>query len=84
MDRLSPEEATRLGFPDFRRVTKVDGHYWDATIYEELRQFHEAKGFDPYSQDIVRHLGDALYQLSSEVDPLFAHGAFAETSFKFD
>lgn len=77
MDRLSLEEATRLGFPDFSRVTRARGFSWDASVYEGLRQFHKAKGFDPYNQDVARHLDHPLYQLFSEVDPPFAYGMFA-------
>ncbi|KAJ6462888.1 hypothetical protein C8R45DRAFT_778284, partial [Mycena sanguinolenta] len=62
-DRLSPEEATWLGFPSFRLSTSAPGHYWDASVYEGLRQFHQAKGFDSYSQDVARHLGEPLYQV---------------------
>lgn len=31
--------------------------------YHALRNFHTAKGFNPYSQDIARHLGLPLYEL---------------------
>ncbi|KAJ6462828.1 hypothetical protein C8R45DRAFT_788709, partial [Mycena sanguinolenta] len=56
VDCLSPEDATQLGFPSFEPTTRVDGMYWDSSVYEGLRQFHEGKGFDPYSQDVARHL----------------------------
>ncbi|KAF7377058.1 hypothetical protein MSAN_00123900 [Mycena sanguinolenta] len=69
-DRLSLEEATRLGFPSFELTIEADGYSWDASVYEGLRQFHQAKGFDPYSQDVTRHLGHPFYQLSSERDAL--------------
>ncbi|KAJ7153842.1 hypothetical protein C8R46DRAFT_897824, partial [Mycena filopes] len=74
VERLSTEEATRLGFPPLELTTKVWGMSWDASVYDGLRQFHQAKGFNPESQDVARHLGYPLYQLSEEVDPLFAHG----------
>ncbi|KAJ6462867.1 hypothetical protein C8R45DRAFT_1177655, partial [Mycena sanguinolenta] len=67
-DRLSPEEATRLGFPPLDLVTRVYGFSWDASVYEGLHQFHQAKSFDPYSQDIARHLGYPLYQTSSKAN----------------
>ncbi|KAF7340631.1 hypothetical protein MSAN_02135000 [Mycena sanguinolenta] len=71
--RLSLEEATALGFPSFELATKVEGCSWDASVYEGLRQFHKAKGFDPYSQHVARHLGYTLYQLSSQRDTLRAY-----------
>ncbi|KAF7340651.1 hypothetical protein MSAN_02137100 [Mycena sanguinolenta] len=68
IDRLSPEDATRLGFPVFDLTASANGWYWDTRVYEGLREFHGAKGFDPYSQDVARHLGLPLFQLSSQCD----------------
>ncbi|KAF7340619.1 hypothetical protein MSAN_02133600 [Mycena sanguinolenta] len=69
-DRLGPEEATQLRFPTFKLIAEACGYSWDASVYDGLRQFHEAKGFDPYSQDVARHLGHPFYRLSSERDAL--------------
>ncbi|KAJ7227995.1 hypothetical protein B0H12DRAFT_235197 [Mycena haematopus] len=66
MNHLSPEDATELGFPSFKLTTAAGVCSWDASVYDGLRQFHQAKGFDPESQDIARHLNYPLYQLSSE------------------
>ncbi|KAJ7256636.1 hypothetical protein C8J57DRAFT_1074877 [Mycena rebaudengoi] len=73
-ERLSPEEAAELGFPSIRLDTFVLVASWSANVYAALRQFHQAKGFDPDSQDIARHLGYPLYHLPSALDALFAHG----------
>ncbi|KAJ6523916.1 hypothetical protein DFH09DRAFT_1190084 [Mycena vulgaris] len=72
-DRLSPEEAERLGFPKLLLCANVWESCWDESVYDGLRQFHEGKGFDPDSQDIARHLEVPLYQLFAERDALFAH-----------
>ncbi|KAJ6580611.1 hypothetical protein B0H19DRAFT_1111916 [Mycena capillaripes] len=72
-ERLSMDEAMRLGFPAPKLSTKIWGRSWDASVYAGLRQFHRAKGFNPDSQDVARHLGHPLYQLVSEVDAPFAH-----------
>ncbi|KAF7374189.1 hypothetical protein MSAN_00300800 [Mycena sanguinolenta] len=74
-ERLTMEEATSLGFPAFQFSTRVDGFSWDASMYAGLRQFHKGKGFDPDSQDVARHLGYELYQMSGQnrTDTLFAH-----------
>ncbi|KAF7377107.1 hypothetical protein MSAN_00129700 [Mycena sanguinolenta] len=72
VDCLSPEAATRLGFPLFELTITTYGYSWDASVYEGLRQFHQAKGFDPYSQDVAQHLGLPLYVLSSQGDVLSA------------
>ncbi|KAJ6576891.1 hypothetical protein DFH09DRAFT_1030863 [Mycena vulgaris] len=72
-ERLSTQEASELGFPAIELTMKTWGEFWDATVYEGVRQFHRAKGFDPESQDVARHLGHPLYQLSSGQDIPFAY-----------
>ncbi|KAJ7036869.1 hypothetical protein C8F04DRAFT_999485 [Mycena alexandri] len=73
VDRPSSEEATQLRFPSFQLATQVRGYSWDTSVYTGLRQFHQAKRFDPDSQDIARHLGQPLYRLCREVETQFAH-----------
>jgi hypothetical protein len=75
--RLTLEEATWLGFPALDCTTEIYGYYWDTNVYEGLRKFHRAKGFDPDTQDVARHLGHPLYQLLSESTSQFAHGKSA-------
>ncbi|KAF7377025.1 hypothetical protein MSAN_00120600 [Mycena sanguinolenta] len=70
IDRLGFEEVTQFEFPSFELTTNAYGLYWDSSVYDGLRQFHEAKGFDPYSQDVARHLGLPFFRLSSERDAL--------------
>ena len=83
-ERLSPEEAAELGFPSIELETAIFADSWSADVYAALRQFHQAKGFDPDSQDVARHLGYPLYQVSSAMDPLFAHGkSSSNNSFGF-
>ncbi|KAJ7134154.1 hypothetical protein C8R46DRAFT_650706 [Mycena filopes] len=69
--RLSTDEATHLGFPHIRRYTNIMYQCWDTSVYAGLRQFHAAKGFDPDSQDVARHLGYPLYELCSQEDVPF-------------
>ncbi|KAJ6474151.1 hypothetical protein C8R45DRAFT_384283 [Mycena sanguinolenta] len=63
-NRLSDEEASRLGFPAITRRTDVFSSYWDETVYAGLCKFDECKGFDPQSQDLARTLGYPLYEVS--------------------
>ncbi|KAJ7168984.1 hypothetical protein C8R46DRAFT_243372 [Mycena filopes] len=74
IDRLSTEEATQLRFPSMELRTTIKGRSWDSSVYAGLGQFHEAKGFDPDSQDLARHLGHPLYRVSGAMDLPFAHG----------
>ncbi|KAF7337141.1 hypothetical protein MVEN_02152100 [Mycena venus] len=73
INRLSTEEAARLGFPAIQLNTQIRRNNWDDSIYIGLRQFHQGKGFNPNSQDVARHLGYPLYQLSNEIEVPFAH-----------
>ncbi|KAJ7664170.1 hypothetical protein B0H17DRAFT_952261, partial [Mycena rosella] len=72
--RLSTEEAENLGFPSIELKVLLYLQFWDARVYEGLRQFHEGKGFDPYSQDIARHLEYPLFQFSEWLEASFTHG----------
>ncbi|KAF8181464.1 hypothetical protein K438DRAFT_1938035 [Mycena galopus ATCC 62051] len=72
-ERLSPEDAVKFGFPSMERSAWILGSSWGDMAYAGLRQFHQGKGFNPDSQDLARHLGYPLYQLSTEVHIPFAH-----------
>ncbi|KAJ7223410.1 hypothetical protein GGX14DRAFT_658087, partial [Mycena pura] len=63
IERLSAEDAKDLGFPAIELKMKVWGQYWDDSVYDGLREFHQAKGFDPDSQDVARQLGHPLYEV---------------------
>jgi hypothetical protein len=74
VEHLGIEDATALGFPSISLSTEIRGLSWDGSVYTGLHQFHQAKGFDPDSQDVARHLGEPLYYLAAETDVPFAHG----------
>ncbi|KAJ6450965.1 hypothetical protein C8R47DRAFT_1170730 [Mycena vitilis] len=84
VERLTTEQAIELGFPTLKFSTEVSGGYWDDSVYAGLRKFHQAKGFDPYSQDVARHLGCPLYQLSTNAFAPFAHIDDADASSEDD
>ncbi|KAJ7669069.1 hypothetical protein B0H17DRAFT_1086889 [Mycena rosella] len=65
--RLSSEEASQLGFPVMTVGMQVTGYFWDSGVYAGLRKFHQAKGFDPDSDNIARYLGQPLFKLSGEL-----------------
>ncbi|KAJ7737657.1 hypothetical protein B0H14DRAFT_494707, partial [Mycena olivaceomarginata] len=72
-ERLSAEEARTLSFPDIDSWTEVRGMFWDSIVYGGVRQFHEAKGFDPNSQEVATHLGYPLFEVPCEQDDPVAH-----------
>jgi hypothetical protein len=65
--------AEDLGFPAIQVEMYALVHSWDASIYDGIRQFHEAKGFDPYSQEVALELGHSLVHLSCDRETLLAH-----------
>ncbi|KAJ6532592.1 hypothetical protein B0H19DRAFT_965756, partial [Mycena capillaripes] len=73
MERLSAEEARNAGFPNIKFCMWVHGRSWVDSVYTGIRQFHEAKGFHPYSQEVAREVGYPLLQVSCEQEDLFAH-----------
>ncbi|KAJ6576993.1 hypothetical protein DFH09DRAFT_355483 [Mycena vulgaris] len=72
VERLSAQEVLALGFPAIELTTYVRGTSWDAKVYEGIHRFHQAKGFDPDSLDVSRHLGYPLYELSNDPGVPFA------------
>ncbi|KAJ7668220.1 hypothetical protein B0H14DRAFT_3073488 [Mycena olivaceomarginata] len=67
-ERLSTEEANKLGFPALQFNIRIRGKFWNADVYAGLGQFHHGKGFNPISEEVSLHLGDQLYQVSGETD----------------
>ncbi|KAJ7922205.1 hypothetical protein B0H13DRAFT_128893 [Mycena leptocephala] len=45
---------------------------WDHSVYAGIRQFHQARGFDPYSQEVAAALGYPLLHVHWEEDARFA------------
>jgi hypothetical protein len=75
--KLSVEDALSLGFPaPMPLKIKLRVRDWGEREYTGLRQFHQAKGFDPDSQDVARHLRYPLYQVLPQLEPPFAHSLY--------
>ncbi|KAJ7651211.1 hypothetical protein FB45DRAFT_1078780, partial [Roridomyces roridus] len=63
---LSPEQAERFGFPSLQLSTRYWIRTWEDKVYEALRDFHTAKGFDPYSQEAAQHHNYPLYEVDGD------------------
>ncbi|KAJ7815811.1 hypothetical protein B0H14DRAFT_3878121 [Mycena olivaceomarginata] len=72
-ERLSAKEAKNEGFPDIEFRMSAFGGSWDDSAFTGIRQFHEAKGFDPYSQDVAIALEYPLFEVSCNQDDLLTH-----------
>ncbi|KAJ7206878.1 hypothetical protein GGX14DRAFT_396812 [Mycena pura] len=53
VERLTAAEANARGFPHIEFSVEVLGRRWDSSVYAGIRQFQEAKDFDPYSEDFA-------------------------------
>ncbi|KAJ7768282.1 hypothetical protein B0H16DRAFT_1882189 [Mycena metata] len=65
-EQLSPDVVSAIGLPSLGWEREILCRSWDTHVYSGLSQFHAAKGFDPNTQDVARHLGEALYELSCD------------------
>ncbi|KAJ7676716.1 hypothetical protein DFH06DRAFT_976601 [Mycena polygramma] len=81
VEHLSAEEATELGFPELQFSAELFTVSWDPSVYTGLREFHQAKGFDPYSQDIARYPGYTLYRPSMNMLRSLIVSAFSGRDF---
>jgi hypothetical protein len=72
-EHLSAEEARNGGFPDIEFKMWAGWKSWDASVFAGIRQFQQAKGFNPYSQKVAIELQCPLYQVSCERNDLYAH-----------
>ncbi|KAJ7205504.1 hypothetical protein GGX14DRAFT_397649 [Mycena pura] len=52
--------------------TSATHRSWYCSAYDGLREFHQAKGFDPDSQDVAQHPGYPLYEVTPGIDARFA------------
>ncbi|KAJ7794505.1 hypothetical protein B0H13DRAFT_2689568 [Mycena leptocephala] len=74
LDRLTHEAAEEIGLstPEFSMDLIVRG--WDERDYDTIRDFHIAKGLDPYSQDAAIAMGYPLIDIEEmkKLIPRFA------------
>ncbi|KAJ7616605.1 hypothetical protein FB45DRAFT_230788 [Roridomyces roridus] len=72
-ERLSEEDACHLGFPAISCTTEIWGLSWLSSVYVVMASLQRSKGFDPYTQDVARHLKQPLFQLVPSDLQQFAH-----------
>ncbi|KAJ6526428.1 hypothetical protein B0H19DRAFT_1197395 [Mycena capillaripes] len=65
-ERLSAEEATNLGFPSLKFNTRIKALSWDSSVYDGLRQFQIAQGFDPDTQEYAQRSNYSLCRFSAD------------------
>jgi hypothetical protein len=72
--RLSQEECDKLGIPRLRFYHKPAATFWQPYHYSAIRQFHAARGVNPYGDEVTRDLGLLLVETelgSAETSGLF-------------
>jgi hypothetical protein len=73
VDRLSDGVAADLGFPAIQLQMWVGAKSWDTSVYDGILQLHQAKGFDPYSQEVAIELGWPLLHVYCDRETLSTH-----------
>jgi hypothetical protein len=63
LDQLTHETAEDFGLPTVEFSTILWGGRWEECDYDMVRDFHVAKGFDPYSQDAAIAAGYPLIDI---------------------
>lgn len=72
--RLTSEMAEELGVPHVFLESWVKGASWTQPQYDMLADFHDAKGFNPFSPDIAITLGYPLVE-----EPHAPHASVSES-----
>ncbi|KAJ7807393.1 hypothetical protein B0H13DRAFT_2153849, partial [Mycena leptocephala] len=63
LNRLTHDVAEDFGLPAVEFSTELWGGRWDECDYDMVRDFHVAKGFDPYTQDAAIAAGYPLIDI---------------------
>jgi hypothetical protein len=63
LERLTSEMAEDIGLPSVQFSIFLLGSRWDERDSDMVRDFHVAKGFDPYSQDAAIAVGYPLIDI---------------------
>ncbi|KAJ7901341.1 hypothetical protein B0H13DRAFT_2515923 [Mycena leptocephala] len=74
LDRLTHDMAEDFGLTTVEFFMRVLGGSWDEHDYDMIRDFHVAKGFDPYTQDAAIAMGYPLIDIKEmkKLNPRFA------------
>ncbi|KAJ7901335.1 hypothetical protein B0H13DRAFT_773249 [Mycena leptocephala] len=63
LDRLTHERAEDIGLPTVEFSIYLSQGKWDEHEYDMVRDFHIAKGYDPYTQDAAIAVGYPLIDI---------------------
>ncbi|KAJ7826352.1 hypothetical protein B0H13DRAFT_317606 [Mycena leptocephala] len=74
LNRLTHGMAEDFGLPTVEFSIDLWGGKWDEHDYDMIREFHVAKGFDPYTQDVAIAMGYPLIDIEKmkKLSPRFA------------
>jgi hypothetical protein len=63
LNRLTHDVAEDFGLPAVEFSIETAGRSWDDRELDMVRDFHVAKGFDPYTQDVAFAMGYPLIDI---------------------
>ncbi|KAL0571203.1 hypothetical protein V5O48_008453 [Marasmius crinis-equi] len=62
---LSPEQSRALGLPSFTRDVLFPSACWKPEVYDLIRLWQKAKGFDPTTTDFARSMGYPILEVNA-------------------
>ncbi|KAL0564392.1 hypothetical protein V5O48_017655 [Marasmius crinis-equi] len=65
---MSDEQRVSLGLPRFIPTVNHDCCTWPVEVYDFMRQWQEAKGFDPTTTDFARSMGFPILEIIPPAD----------------
>jgi len=65
--RMTQDECDAIGLPRLRFLFLPIARFWHEYHYNAIREFYEAKGFDPNSDDVTRLLDLPLAQVEPNI-----------------
>jgi hypothetical protein len=79
LDRLTHDVAEDFGLPTVEFWIHLKGGRWDGRDYDMVRDFHVAKGFNPYTQDAAIAMGYPLIDIE-KMKELFPRVSFRSSN----
>ncbi|KAJ7907223.1 hypothetical protein B0H13DRAFT_699074 [Mycena leptocephala] len=73
--RMTLAECDYIGLPRLEFMFLPTAKFWHEYHYNAVREFSEARGFNPHSSEVARLLGLPLVEIESEIRPTESNAA---------
>ncbi|KAJ7821364.1 hypothetical protein B0H14DRAFT_2371349 [Mycena olivaceomarginata] len=69
--RMTQDECDSIGLPRLEFMFLPTARFWHEYQHDAIREFFEAKDFDPFSHDVTRLLGLPLAEMECSPPSMF-------------